>query len=84
MKLLGRLALSAVLAVGAGHAQTNAPARRVAPLSAAAILAPNTSRGSAKAPITVLVFSDFESFPCARSASVIDGFLQQTRIPGKP
>jgi len=36
-------------------------------------------RGSDKAPITILVFSDFESFPCARSASVIDGFLQQTR-----
>jgi protein-disulfide isomerase len=36
-------------------------------------------RGSDKAPITILVFSDFESFPCARSASVIDGLLQQTR-----
>jgi len=35
--------------------------------------------GSDKAPITILVFSDFESFPCARSASVIDGLLQQTR-----
>jgi hypothetical protein len=40
---------------------------------------PATSRGSEKAPITILVFSDFESFPCARSASVIDGLLQQTR-----
>ena len=38
-----------------------------------------TVRGSDKAPITILVFSDFESFPCARSASVIDGLLQQTR-----
>jgi protein-disulfide isomerase len=36
-------------------------------------------RGSDKAPITILVFSDFESFPCARSASVIDGLLKQTR-----
>jgi len=36
-------------------------------------------RGSNKAPITILVFSDFESFPCARSASVIGGLLQQTR-----
>jgi protein-disulfide isomerase len=35
--------------------------------------------GSDKAPITILVFSDFESFPCARSASVIDGLLGQTR-----
>ena len=39
----------------------------------------STIRGSDKAPITILVFSDFESFPCARSASVIDGLLQQTR-----
>ena len=39
----------------------------------------STVRGSDKAPITILVFSDFESFPCARSASVIDGLLQQTR-----
>ena len=36
-------------------------------------------RGSDKAPITVLVFSDFESFPCARSASVLAGLLGQTR-----
>jgi len=39
----------------------------------------STVRGSDKAPITILLFSDFESFPCARSASVIDGLLQQTR-----
>ncbi len=39
----------------------------------------STIRGSDKAPITILVFSDFESFPCARSASVIDGFLKQSR-----
>jgi hypothetical protein len=43
----------------------------------------STVRGSDKAPITVLVFSDFESFPCARSASVIDGFLQQTETRGQ-
>jgi protein-disulfide isomerase len=36
-------------------------------------------RGSDKAPVVVLVFSDFESFPCARSASVLDGFLRQTK-----
>lgn len=36
-------------------------------------------RGSDKAPIVVLVFSDFESFPCARSASVVAGLLNQTR-----
>jgi len=33
----------------------------------------------ARAPITVLVFSDFESFPCARSANLLAGFLRQTR-----
>jgi protein-disulfide isomerase len=38
-----------------------------------------TSLGSEKAPIVVLVFSDFESFPCARSASVVAGLLNQTR-----
>ena len=49
------------------------------PTPAAANQSVSTVRGSDKAPITILVFSDFESFPCARSASVIDGFLQQTR-----
>src|ERR1017187_5099355 len=37
------------------------------------------SRGSAQAPITILVFSDFESFPCARSASVLAGILGENR-----
>ncbi len=79
LKLRGCLALGALLAVCAGHAQTNVP-RHAVPVSAAAmLLAPNTSRGSDKAPITVLIFSDFESFPCARSASVLSGLLQQTR-----
>jgi protein-disulfide isomerase len=36
-------------------------------------------RGSDHAPITILVFSDFESFPCARSADVLDGVLSQSR-----
>ena len=80
LKLPGCLTLGALLAVCAGHAQTNVPARHTATVPATAILlAPNTSRGSDKAPITVLVFSDFESFPCARSASVLDGLLDQTR-----
>jgi protein-disulfide isomerase len=54
-------------------------------LAAPQIAAPQANRpvaavrGSDKAPITILVFSDFESFPCARSASVVDGLLQQTR-----
>jgi protein-disulfide isomerase len=42
-------------------------------------LTPAASRGSDHAPITVLVFCDFESFPCARSASVLAGVLGQTR-----
>lgn len=43
------------------------------------VLTSATSRGSDKALITVLVFSDFESFPCARSAGVLAGLLGQTR-----
>jgi protein-disulfide isomerase len=35
--------------------------------------------GSEHAPITVLIFSDFESFPCARSASVLAGVRGQNR-----
>jgi protein-disulfide isomerase len=53
--------------------QANSPAK------AEPSLPVSTVRGSDKAPVTVLVFSDFESFPCARSASIIDGLLQQTR-----
>ena len=40
---------------------------------------PNTSRGSDRAPITILLFSDFESFPCARSAEVLAGILAQSK-----
>jgi protein-disulfide isomerase len=36
-------------------------------------------RGSEKAPVTVIVFSDFESFPCSRSAAVLKGVLEQNR-----
>src|SRR5579883_105019 len=36
-------------------------------------------RGSYQAPVTILVFSDFESFPCARSADVLSGVITQTR-----
>jgi len=37
------------------------------------------SRGSDKAPVTVLVFSDLESFPCARSASVLSELIGQSK-----
>jgi protein-disulfide isomerase len=59
-------------------AQIIAATLAVAAISVAAER-PTAVRGSSSAPITILVFSDFESFPCARSASVIDGLLQQTR-----
>jgi protein-disulfide isomerase len=36
-------------------------------------------RGSEKAPVTVMVFSDFESFPCSRLAAVLAGILQENR-----
>jgi protein-disulfide isomerase len=66
--------------VAIAGAQAGQAAHQVAPTSAVPLpSAPATSRGSDRAAITILVFSDFESFPCARSASVIDGLLQQTR-----
>jgi len=36
-------------------------------------------RGAEKAPVTVMVFSDFESFPCSRSAAVLAEVLQESR-----
>lgn len=35
--------------------------------------------GSAVAPITLVVFSDFESFSCARSASVLADLLDENK-----
>ncbi|SPF46808.1 DSBA-like thioredoxin domain-containing protein (fragment) [Candidatus Sulfopaludibacter sp. SbA4] len=46
---------------------------------AAAPSAATSFLGSAKAPVAVLVFSDFESFPCARSASVLARLLAETK-----
>jgi protein-disulfide isomerase len=40
---------------------------------------PVGSAGLDNAPITIIVFSDFESFPCARSASVLSGLLSASR-----
>jgi len=38
-----------------------------------------STRGSEKAPVTVIVFSDFESFPCSRAAAVLSGVVEQRR-----
>jgi len=35
----------------------------------------STAYGPERAPITIIAFSDFESFPCARSAAVLTGIL---------
>src|SRR5260221_6986944 len=48
------------------------------------ISAPTSASGTGSAglpgsPITILVFSDFGSFPCARSASVLSGLLVEHR-----
>jgi protein-disulfide isomerase len=77
------LALSALLILAAPQIatpQASDPCCQVTPPATAKPTQPvSTVRGSDKAPITILIFSDFESFPCARSANVIDGLLQQTR-----
>jgi hypothetical protein len=44
---------------------------------------PAPALGPEQAPITVLVFSDFESFPCSRSAEVVwakNSILLKTRV----
>jgi protein-disulfide isomerase len=77
------LPVAALLLLAAPHvatSQANQPCCQIDPSAKAKPAQPvSTVRGSDRAPITIIVFSDFESFPCARSASVIDGFLQQTR-----
>jgi hypothetical protein len=40
---------------------------------------PSGFRGSEKAPVSVLAFFDFESFPCARAADLLSGILVQTK-----
>jgi protein-disulfide isomerase len=64
------------LAGGSGQAQTSQLVSQATPVpesTSRAISA--TSRGSDLAAITVVVFSDFESFPCARSAEVLTELL---------
>lgn len=64
-----------ILSIPSGQAQTGQFGYPATP----PLGIPSTSRGSEKAPITVVVFSDFESFPCARSATVITGLVGQSR-----
>jgi protein-disulfide isomerase len=66
--------------IPAAYGQATALACPAAPESTpacAAVLA--AIRGYAEAPVTVLVFSDFESFPCYRSAAVLKGLLETNR-----
>jgi protein-disulfide isomerase len=80
LKCGGRLAIAVLcsaFAAAAMQAQTNVGASPV--LTKFTTEAPPAPRGSDRAIITILVFSDFESFPCARSATVLSGLLAQTK-----
>jgi len=57
-------------------ALTAVTASEIAPAQA---ISAATFRGPDNAHITILNFSDFESFPCARSADVLTGLLAQSR-----
>jgi protein-disulfide isomerase len=71
------LTIAALYAFVAATAQTN-HASRPPLVSKAAVVTPVAgSIGYDKAPITVLVFADFESFPCARSANVLATLLDE-------
>jgi protein-disulfide isomerase len=71
-----------VFAVVASFVSTNAPAQisksESQPIPVPAIMLAATSEGPPEAPVAIVVFSDFESFPCSRSASVLTGLLGQT------
>jgi hypothetical protein len=60
------------VSIGALIIQAQVPS---SPVSAPVSLAGTESIGSPESPITIMVFSDFESFPCARFASVPSGVL---------
>ena len=77
---LGPHVLAALCTLLAGYSESGGIAKQVASgLRAQMLPASATSLGSDHAPITILVFSDFESFPCARSAEVLSGVLSQSR-----
>jgi protein-disulfide isomerase len=84
MSITSRERRGAFIALAAWLALVAAGARAQSGLAACQALPSGlsltiSSRGSSPAPITILVFSDFESFPCARSADVLSGILAQTR-----
>lgn len=71
IKISSGLMVASFVLFGAVSARAQTPPVESAFLAAA--------RGSDRAPITVVVFSNFESFPCGRSASVLSGVVKQTR-----
>lgn len=79
-KLSGCCLIAILSIVGTPLSAQMQPVRAAAAMQDAFSIAPLPSRGSAQAQITVLIFSDFESFPCGRSASVLAGLLGETDI----
>ena len=71
------LILLALSVLPTSAVKSQAPAKPVVSLSSPLLL--STPRGPDHAPITILVFSDFESFLCARSADVLIGLLSGSR-----
>src|ERR1700709_939518 len=59
--------------------QASQPCCQVQPADSELTRGNPTARSSGEAPIVVLVFCDFESFACARSATVLRSFLSQTK-----
>jgi protein-disulfide isomerase len=80
-RLWSRLTLPALAILFAASAQPQTSQLACQATVSTTALPPTaaTSRGSDKAAVTILVFSDFECFPCARSADVLAGLLSQTR-----
>jgi hypothetical protein len=84
LKLFGRRALGGLFALAIDRAQANEPADHAAYGSAIAPSpTPATYRGSVQAPITAPIFSDFESFRRARSASALAGIQWPARNKAK-
>jgi protein-disulfide isomerase len=75
----GLLALLLLSMAQLGRTQSAPPCCEVRPSASSTPVEPvSTPRGPSSAPITILAFSDFESFPCARSATVLATLLAQS------